>query len=76
MSIQNLPVIQPTPQPSHAGCWLLHKIGVRDCQVAPDGKCREFALRVVQPALVVAIRSVRVQVISSYECVIVGRLQA
>ena len=50
MSSQHLPVIQP--KPPHAGCSLLHKIGVRDCQVAPDGKCSEFVLRVVQPALV------------------------
>ena len=52
MSLQNLNVIQNTPEPRHAGCSMLHKLGVRDCQVAPDGKCSEFVLRVVQPALV------------------------
>ena len=52
MNIQNLPVIQPTPAPRHFGCALLHRIGVRGCQVAHDGKCSEFVLRVVQPALV------------------------
>lgn len=52
MSSQQLPVIQPPPEPPHAGCSMLHKIGVRDCQLAPDGKCSEFVLRVVQPALV------------------------
>lgn len=61
MSIQ-LPVIQSTPEPRHAGCSLLHRIGVRGCQIAPDGKCREFVLRVVQPALIVAITAVAVQV--------------
>jgi len=52
MNIQNLLVIQPTPEPRHAGCSVLHKTGVRGCQIAPDGKCSEFVLRVVQPALV------------------------
>ena len=52
MTVQNLPVIQPAPAPRHAGCAFLHKIGVRECQIAKDGKCSEFVLRVVQPALV------------------------
>ena len=52
MRVQELNVIQNTPEPRHMGCSLLHKIGVRNCQVAADGKCSEFVLRVVQPALV------------------------
>lgn len=53
MSLQELTVISdPTPEPRHVGCSLLHRIGVRNCQVSPDGKYSEFVLRVVQPALV------------------------
>lgn len=40
------------PEPRHFGCELLHRTGVRNCQRMPDGTCREFVLRVVQPALV------------------------
>lgn len=45
-----LPVMPSDATP--AGCAVLHRLGVRDCQKTPEGRCREFLLRVVQPALV------------------------
>lgn len=40
------------PEGQGAGCDLLHRLGVRDCQRTTEGRCREFLLRVVQPGLV------------------------